>query len=130
MATLLDAHVPLPHALNLTAIGLRGTLLEGQCRAASVAVGTGIPLDDALANAGFLDSLTCFVYWGQSKNVLPDAFAAVADSFDARTSSQTALLNMILLPLTYLFVITFIGFTIIALLMPFVALISNLSSLG
>jgi type II secretory pathway component PulF len=127
MATLLEAQVPLPHALNLTAMAMQGTMLAGQCAATSAAVGVGIPVDEALFNAGFLDSLTCFVSWGQSNNSLADAFTAAAECFDARTSSQTALLNLIVLPLAYLFIITFVGFSVLALFMPFLSLITTLS---
>ena len=65
--------------------------------------------------------------WGQTKNALADAFTAAADAFEVRTTSQTALLNMIVLPLAYLFIITFIGFSLMALIMPFLDLIQNLS---
>ena len=91
MATLLDAHVPLPHALNLTAIGLRGTLQPGR----TVPGGLGSGGDgqylwlNALANAGFLDSLTCFVLLGgNQKTSCPMPLLAAADSFDARTSRR------------------------------------------
>ena len=96
-------------------------------RAASKAVEAGLALDEAIAQAGFLESLTCFVYWGQTKNALADAFAAAAEAFEARTTSQAALLNMIVLPLAYLFIITFIGYSFLALLLPFMNLLISLS---
>ncbi len=127
MSTLFGAQSTLPDALSLATTAMQGTMLEGQCRAASKAVEAGVSLDEAIAQAGFLDSLTCFVYWGQTKNALADAFTAAADAFEARTTSQAALLNMIVLPLAYLFIITFIGFSFLALLLPFMSLLTNLS---
>jgi type II secretory pathway component PulF len=127
MATLLEAKVPLPDALKLAAIAMQGTMLEGNCRAAVKSVEAGLSLDEALAQSGFLDSLTCFAHWGQTKNALADAFTAAAEAFEVRTTSQAALLNMIVLPMLYLFIITFIGLSVIALIMPFMALLKAIS---
>jgi general secretion pathway protein F len=127
MALLLEAEVPLPEALRLTSIGLQGTLLERQCRAAAAAVERGTPLDQALAAARFLDSLTAVVAWGQQKTCLAESFRAAAEAFEARTNSQSVLLKILVLPVIYLFIVTFIGFMMVALFMPLISLISNLS---
>ena len=50
-----------------------------------------------------------------------------AEAFEARTNSQSALLNMLLPPLVFMIIVTFIGFTIVALMMPLLSLICNLS---
>jgi type II secretory pathway component PulF len=128
MATLLDAQVTLPDALQLSTFAMKGTTLEGRCRAAYRAIESGVPLDEAISQAGFLDSLTCFVYWGQTKNALKEAFTAAAEVFESRTKSQAAQLNMIVLPLAYLFIITFIGYSLAALLLPFMSLLTSLST--
>jgi type II secretory pathway component PulF len=86
-----------------------------------------MPLDQALAATRFPDSLTAMVAWGQQKGSLAETFRAAAEAFEARTKSQSALLNMIVLPTMYLVIVSFVGFTIIALLMPLISLISNLS---
>ena len=67
------------------------------------------------------------VAWGQQKNCLADAFRAAAEAFEARTNSQSALLNMLVLPVIYMFIVTFVGITIIALIMPLISLITALS---
>jgi type II secretory pathway component PulF len=128
MATLLDAQAPLPDALDLAAIATRGTLLESQCKDAAAAVESGIPLDEALARARFLESLTCLVDWGQQKHALPAAFRSAAEMFEARGSSQVALLNMIVLPVVFVGLMMFVGLTIIALFMPLIDMVQNLSS--
>ena len=127
MALLLEEEVPLPEALRLTSIALQGTVLARQCRTAAAAVERGTPLDQALAVARFPDSLTALVAWGQQKTCLAEAFRAAAEAFEARTNSQTTLLNMLVLPVIYMIIVTFVGFMIIALLMPLISLISNLS---
>lgn len=130
MATLLEAQTPLPEALDLAAIAMRGTLLQGPCRAASTAVHAGMPLDEAMAGAGFLDRLTCLAAWGQQNNALPEAFRSAAESFEARCTSQTGLLNMILLPFVLLAIGGFVAVSVIALFTPLLSLVSNLSSGG
>ncbi len=127
MALLLEAEVPMPDALRLTSIALQGTALARQCRTAAAAVEGGTLLDHALVAARFPDSLTVLVEWGRQKNCLPDSFRAVAEAFESRANSQGALLNMIVLPAVYMLIVTFVGFTIIALIMPFIGLICCLS---
>ncbi len=127
MALLLKEEVPLPEALGLAAIALQDTALARPCHEAAAAVEGGTPLDRALAIAGFPDSLTALVAWGQQKTCLAEAFRAAAEAFEARTNSQTALLNMLALPLIYMLIVTFAGVTILALVMPLTSLISALS---
>ncbi len=127
MATLLNAQAPLPAALNLASIAMQGTMLEGQCRAATAAVEGGMPLDEALDHARFLESLTCLVAWGQKRNSLTEAFCSAAETFEARSNSQTSMLNMIVLPFVFTIIVLFVGFSVIALFMPLISLISNLS---
>ena len=79
------------------------------------------PLDQALAKAR-LASLAAMVGWGQQTAHLPDAFRTAAEAFEARTNSQTTLLNMLVLPVIYMIIVTFVGFMMIALLMPFISL--------
>ncbi len=127
MALLLDEEVPVPDALDLTSVALQDTALGRPCRVASAAVEEGAPLDEALLEARFPSSLTALVSWGLHKACLAETFRAAAEAFEARTNSQSALLSMIVPPVIYLIIVTFVGFTILALLMPFISLISHLS---
>jgi general secretion pathway protein F len=127
MALLLEEEVPLPEALRLTAIAFQETMLSGQSRAAASAVEGGTALGEALARAGFADSLTAMVNWGEQKHCLAESFRAAAEAFESRTNSQSALLNMLLLPIVYVCIVTFVGVTILALMMPLLSLISALS---
>ena len=127
MALLLQEEVPLPEALRLTSMALQGTVLAKSCCTAAAAVEQGMPLDQALAIAGFPDSLTTLVAWGQQKTCLAEAFRTAAEAFEARTNSQSALLNMLMLPIIYMLILTFIGITIFALIMPLTSCIFCLS---
>jgi len=127
MALLLEEEVPLPEALRLVSIALQGTALARQCRTVAAAVEQGMSLDQALVKARFLDSLTALVTWGQQKTCLAEAFRAAAEAFEARTNSQTTLLNMLVLPLIYMIIVTFVGFMAVAFILPLSPLISQLS---
>jgi type II secretory pathway component PulF len=102
-------------------------MLKRPCQAASVAVAAGIPIDEAMDRAGFLETLVCLVDWGQKKNALVEAFRAAADAFEMRSGSHTALLNMIALPAMFMTIILFTGLTVLALFMPLIGLITHLS---
>jgi type II secretory pathway component PulF len=130
MATLLDAQAPLPDALNVAATAMRGTMLEGQCRTAAAEVEAGMPLVEAFARARYFDSLTCLVDWGQKKNALADAFRSAAEMFEARSRTHVALLNMIVLPAIFVALILFVALAVLALLMPMISMMQNLSSGG
>ncbi len=127
MAMLVEERVPLPEALRLTSIALEGTMLSNSCHAAVAAVEAGMPLDESLATARFPASLTTLVAWGKERNCLAESFHAAAETFEARTQSQSALLNMLVLPLIYMCIVTFVAFTLLALIMPFMLLVSCLS---
>ena len=130
MALLLEEDVPLPEALRLTSVALQGTGLAPQCCTAATIVEDGAPLDQALMEARFPESLTALVAWGQQKTGLVEAFRAAAEAFEARAKSQDVLLNLVLLPLIYLLIVTFVAITIVAIFAPFFALIRDLSSFG
>jgi len=127
MALLLEEEIPAPEALRLTAVALEGSMLSRQSRAAAGAVEQGMPLGQALAKARFPDSLTALVAWGEQEHCPSKAFRSAAATFEARSNSQGALLNMSVPPLLYMIIVFFVGFTIVALMMPLLSLISNLS---
>jgi general secretion pathway protein F len=127
MSLWMEENVPLAEALRLTSTALEGSELEQPCRRAASCVEEGAPLAPALADSGFPPSLSALVSWGESKNSLAESFRAAAEMFEARSHSQSAMLKILVLPLVYLSIISYVGLTIVALLMPLVSLISNLS---
>ena len=106
---------------------MQGTVIERQCGAAPAAVEGGMPLDQALALGGFPDSFTAFIAWGQRKACVAEAFREVAEVFEGRANSQSSLLNVLVPPVIYMILITFIGFTILALMMPLMSMMFCLS---
>jgi len=127
MALLLEEEVPLPEALRLASLALEGSMLPGQCRAAATAVEKGAPLDQALALARFPDSLTALVAWGEQQHSPAAAFRSAAEAFEARTNSQSALLKTLVPPLIYMIIISLVGIMILALMIPLISLLENLT---
>jgi len=128
MALLLEQRVPLPDALRLTAAGLHDPNLARGCRRVAEDVERGQPLCESMdRRRQFPASMVPLVEWGQRTPALPDAFRATTEMFEGRTLSQGSLLEAVLLPIMFLFIITFIGLLVIALFMPLIKLITCLS---
>ena len=67
------------------------------------------------------------IQWGQRSPALPDAFRAAAEMFEGRVRSQGTLLETMLLPIMFLAILIFVGFFVLAMFLPLIALISRLS---
>jgi type II secretory pathway component PulF len=128
MGLLLEQQVPLPDALRVTAVGLRsGNLARACCRAADDTE-KGRPLDESLAaRRQFPASLIPVIQWGQRAPALPDAFRAAAEMFEGRSRAQGTVLEIMMLPVMFFVILVFVGFFIIALFLPLIALIQKLS---
>ena len=100
-------------------------MLARQCHAAAAAVEEGMPLEEALTKARFPDTLTALVGWGQRKTCLAESLRAAAEAFEARINAQSALLRSLVAPIIYMLILTFIGFSVAAMWMPVLCLISE-----
>ena len=128
MGLLLEQQVPLPDALRVTAVGLPSGSLARGCWRAADDVEKGRPLGESLAaQRQFPASLIPVIQWGQQAPALPDAFRSAAEMFEGRSRAQSMLLETMVLPVMFLVIVTFVGFFIIAMFLPLIALISKLS---
>jgi type II secretory pathway component PulF len=128
MGLLLEQAVPLPDALRVTAAGLGDAGLARGCRRAADDLEKGRPLDESLAaRRQFPASLIPIIQWGQRAPALPDAFRAAAEMFEGRACSESTLLEAMLPLILLLVVVLLVGLFVIAMFMPFIALIQNLS---
>ncbi len=128
MGLLLEQEVSLPDALRLAAAGLRDANLARGCRRAAADAENGRPLDECLAaRRQFPASLIPMIQWGQQASALPDAFRGAAEMFEGRVHSHGTLLQTTLLPIMCAVVSIFVGFFVLALFLPLIALIQKLS---
>jgi type IV pilus assembly protein PilC len=129
MGLLVEQGVPLPAALRLTAAGVHDAAIAAGCRRAAAAVEDGASLHETLASLRpFPPSLVPLVEWGERSQTLADAFRAASDVFEGRARAQSILVEIVLPPLAFVAIILFIGFAVLALMMPLISLISHLSS--
>ena len=129
LALLLEQQVPLPDALRLTAAGLHDPNLARGCRRVAEDVERGQPLYESMdRRRQFPAGMIPLVEWGQRTPALPDAFRATTEMFEGRTLSQGSLLEAVLLPFMFMFIVTFVGLLVISMMMPLLKLITTLSS--
>jgi len=128
MGVLLEQEVPLPEALRLSAAGLRNPYLAEGCRQVARGVESGRPLAECLAsNRQFPPGMIPLIDWGQRAPAMADAFRASAEMFEGRVQTQGIFLETILLPIAFLVIALFIGFVLLAMFLPMISLIQQLT---
>ena len=128
MALLLGQQVPLPEALRLTAAGLREADLSEACRGAADRVERGYSLSDCVRDFWqFPPSLGPLVEWSERTSNPAAAFRAGAQMFETRTGVCVTLLQTVLPPTVFLFILGSVFFAVWGILGPLVMLIQHLS---
>ena len=128
MQLLLGQQVPLPSALALTAEGVEDPSLAAGCRRLAADVEAGGLLSESLARRSpFPASLVPLVRWGERIQSPSEAFGAAVDLFERHALAYASLLEMVLPPLTFLFVLISVGTVVFALFIPLFPFIPSLS---
>jgi general secretion pathway protein F len=129
LGLLLEQQTPLPDALQLTSGGLRDAHLSHGCRLLADDMEHGGILYERMAARPryFPASMVPIIEWGQRAPALPDAFRAAAEMFEGRIRREGSMLEAILLPVTFLMIIGYVGLFTIAMLLPLISLITVLS---
>jgi type IV pilus assembly protein PilC len=128
MALLLGQRIPLPKALRMAGAGLREADLSAACRGAARQVEGGHPLTESLSQFWqFPPSLRPLVSWAEGASDPAAAFRAGAEVFEGRVQMSIALLETILPPVAFVFILAAVGFLISGLMLPLISLIQSLS---
>lgn len=128
MGLLLELGVPMPQALRWTAQAASDSTFRRACRLASEQVESGRSLAEAMGLfSTFPPTLRPMVAWGETTSNLPEAFRAAAELYEGRMGIQSTLLEVLALPIVLLLIIGFVGTVIIALFLPLISLIHNLT---
>jgi general secretion pathway protein F len=128
MALLLDQQIALPDALRLTAGGIASVELKDACRRAAERVEAGqSPAESFGGEWAVTPSLRPLLAWGQRLPALAQAFHAAAEMFEARTQLYATLFEPVIPPLLLLVVGVVAGGFIVALFMPLISLIQELT---
>jgi type II secretory pathway component PulF len=127
LAALLEARVPLPRALALTAQGLYDRDLADACERLGAAVAGGQPLWAGFNGRRLPASLGPLVEWGTKHGTLPDVLRSAAEMFIARSQAQSQFVRTVLPPLMFLVIFAGIGFLFMAMYLPMLAGIQRLA---
>ncbi len=128
MGVLLEVDAPMPQALRWAGHAARDSSFRRACRLASEQVESGRSLAETLSHLrAFPPTLHPMVAWGESTSNLPEAFRAAAELYESRVGIQNTLLEVLALPIVLIFIVGFVGTVIIALFLPLISLIQNLT---
>jgi type II secretory pathway component PulF len=127
LALLLEAGLPLPKALKLTAAGLKSSEIARACRRLSQYVEAGQPLSEAVLIVSPLpETLSPIVQWGQTRSALPEALQTAATMYEGRMQMQISFIRLLLPPSVFLFAGGLILCSLLALFYPMFQLLSAL----
>jgi len=134
MSLLLDFQVPLPQALRAVSAGMREGDLRAAARNLATMVEAGVPLSEAMARLrAFPATFKPMVQWGEQASggektpPLSDAFQGTAEMCEGRLRFQSFFANAVLLPMTLVAVLFFVGLLVASLMLPLISLITKLS---
>ena len=128
LAILVENRVPLPQALTLAGDGISDAQIRAACWHMAADVEAGEPLHESAQRLpGLPATLVEALAWQKHPDAFPDALRAVADMFEARVRSQTSFLAVIWEPAMIIGMGIVLGLMLIALFMPLVELLNELS---
>jgi len=128
MATLTGQKITIQEALACTGDSLRDRNLARATRLASIRCEQGDSLSKSLSDSIHFDStLTSLVEWGEADQALPAAFREAAHTYQQQMDSYLQFLRRVLPPLMLSVVALVLFFSVAALFMPLVNLMSGLT---
>ncbi|MCA9240224.1 MAG: type II secretion system F family protein [Planctomycetales bacterium] len=117
-----------PAALRTSADGLVDQHLAAVARRAATRCDQGQSMAQSLAHTKHIErSLTALVRWGEAVGDLPAALAEAARNYRILTRQRVSLVRRVMPPVLLILVVLFVGFMCLALFLPLVSLVSNLS---
>lgn len=128
LAILVESQVPLPDALWMTADAVRDPNVADGCRRLAEQVEHGLPAEsEARALGHFPRSIVMLFRWQQRPAAFARALRANAELFATQARIQSGLLSLFLQPLLLLVIVGFVGTMVIALFLPLIKLLNDLS---
>ncbi|TWT74512.1 Type II secretion system protein F [Posidoniimonas polymericola] len=117
-----------PQALRAAAAGLADRNLAHATRLVARRCEAGESIAQAMAaSRHFERSLTALVHWGEKNGQLPAALTEASQTYWIQTRHLVQLVQRVVPPLTFALVIGAVFFSVLALFLPLVSLVQNLS---
>lgn len=128
LATLVELGVPLPQALRASAGVTDDLLLAEGVRRAAHTIETGQAPRDAIRNAGaWVSEMAPAFHWADRDLEFAESLRASGEVFGARSRVQSSLLFWVLEPVFLFLVAMSVGLVVIAMFMPLIKLLNDLS---
>jgi len=128
LAVLLESRMPLPDALRYSAGGVHDADLAEASLKLSAAVSAGQPFAWTASSMSQFPSIFCqFAKWGERHHAYPEALHAVGDIFEGRARVKASLVGWILEPFVIVGIGTSVGSVVLALFIPLIQLLNDLS---
>lgn len=127
LAILMEARLPLPKALKYAAIASNDRWLQRRCRVVRQDLENGVAADEAAQVAGFPSALCQVLRHASSERTVTEALHGLSDVYAARCNVSTRLVTSIIEPFVVIVVMGFAGLTAIAVFLPLIKLLNDLS---
>jgi type II secretory pathway component PulF len=127
LAILMESNLPFPKALRFAAHASDDYWLGRKCTLVAHAMEEGATPDEAAMLAGMPNSLTQVFRHASSDRTVVEALRGLADLYAARCSVSSRLVGSLFEPFAVILVVGFAGLTAIAVFMPLIKLLNDLS---
>lgn len=128
MSVLVDCRLPLHEALRITSQSLRDPHLASVTKKLAARLEAGETHEDiARSSRGLPNALSNSFRWARNPEIYADSLRSLAIVFSSQARAQTAQFAMLLEPLAIFAVGSIVAFTILALFMPMIKLLNELS---
>lgn len=128
LAVLVEARVPLPDALSLSAEGTRSANMSDLTARLGEGVRDGTALSEQIRRCMWLPmSLVPITAWGEKSGELPQALRTAAEMFEGRVRLRASLIKQIVPPLFFVLIASLALLVLAAVVTPLISLIQNLA---
>ena len=129
LANFTARNIPLPEALEECGKGMRNTAYRKDCRSAAVAARKGMSLEEIVMRYYWLFPtwLAPMIAADNNQGTIPKSLRRAADSVEQQQDASLLFLQAVSLPLFIVITISTIGFFVMAMFMPLIRLITDLS---
>lgn len=128
LGALTAQRVPLHDALECTVDSLQDRNLARAARIVARKCRDGAPLVQGMSESIHFDpSLTALVGWGETHDSLPESLRQATQTFEGELDAYAAFLRRVVPPILYVSVLVVVGLFVLAIFVPLIDLIDNLS---
>lgn len=128
MEVMLSHDMPLPEAMRLTSSGVANPNMQVVASWLAQGTAAGVPLSDLIeASPRLPASIVPVVRWGERNDAMSDSLRSAYELLEGRIRLQGSLLSVLVGPLMLIFIAVLLGSLLVAMFLPLVSLIQNLT---